>query len=71
MDGTPAETVLVGDAMISVPLTEGTHTVTFRYSNSAFRLGMLVTLLCVLAFCCLAPIYSPPLRSWLKSLKKK
>jgi len=71
VDGTPAETVLVGDAMISVPLTEGTHTVTFRYSNSAFRLGMLVTLLCVLAFCCLAPIYSPPLRSWLKSLKKK
>ena len=50
VDGEPVESTLVGDVMAAVPLTEGLHTVSFRYVNPAFRLGWKVTALCALAF---------------------
>lgn len=50
VDGKPAELKLVGDCMCAVELTEGSHTVSFRYHNSALSLGWKITLVCVLAF---------------------
>ena len=45
VDNEPAETVLVGDVMVGVELTEGHHTVRFVYKNAAFALGWKVSLL--------------------------
>ena len=45
VDNEPAETVLVGDVMVGVELTEGEHTVRFVYKNAAFALGWKVSLL--------------------------
>lgn len=39
VDGQEAEAVLVGECMISVPVTEGTHRVELVYRNRAFSLG--------------------------------
>jgi len=62
VDGEPAETVLIGDVMVGVMLTEGAHTVTFRYDNAAFSLGWKISLLCLVAFCVIAyVVYRPNL----------
>ena len=47
MDGKSVETVLVGDCMAAVPLTQGSHAVSFSYENPAFSLGWKVSLGCV------------------------
>jgi uncharacterized membrane protein YfhO len=39
VDGEKAEISLVGNCMVSLPLTEGDHTIDLRYENQAFRLG--------------------------------
>ena len=57
MDGEEAEPVLVGDVMLSLPLTEGAHTVEFRYRNDAFSLGWKISAICLLLFGLTAPIY--------------
>ena len=60
VDGQPAQITLVGDAMIGVELTEGNHTVTFRYRNAAFSLGAKISLLCTAVFLALfVLIYKP------------
>ena len=45
VDNEPAGTVLVGDVMVGVELTEGEHMVRFVYKNAAFALGWKVSLL--------------------------
>ena len=50
VDGKPAEITLVGDAMISLPMTQGDHTVSFRYENKAYAFGWKVSLGCALLF---------------------
>jgi len=50
VDGKPAEIVLVGDAMCGVMLTQGDHTVSFRYENAAFSLGWKISLGCLTVF---------------------
>ena len=50
VDGTPVNTVLVGDVMIGVPITAGKHIVSFTYSNKAFDLGWKISLVCLAAF---------------------
>ena len=60
VDGKEADIVLVGDAMISVPMTEGTHTVTLTYQNRAFAFGWKVSLGCALLFVAITfTMYSP------------
>ena len=61
VDGAPAEIVLIGNAMVGIPLAEGTHTVAFRYENKAFSLGWKVSLVCTLVFLGLAAWYYQPL----------
>ncbi len=50
VDGEPAEVLTVGDAMVSVMLTEGSHEVTFTYRNDAFSLGWKISLCSALVF---------------------
>jgi uncharacterized membrane protein YfhO len=50
VDGEKAEPVLVGNVMVGVELTEGTHKVTFQYHNAAFSLGWKISLVCLLVF---------------------
>ena len=50
VDGEPAEIVLIGVAMIGLEMTEGKHTVEFKYSNKAFDLGWKATLACLVVF---------------------
>ena len=47
VDGEETEVTLIGDAMVGVMLTEGTHTVTFRYENKAFTLGAIISAVCL------------------------
>lgn len=53
VDGKEAQITLIGDAMIGVMLKEGTHQITFRYENKVFRIGMIVSLVCVFVFICI------------------
>jgi uncharacterized membrane protein YfhO len=50
VDGEPAEVVLVGNCMVGLELTEGQHTITFRYRNTTFRNGLLISIGCLLLF---------------------
>lgn len=50
VDGEEQETKLVGNCMIAVDLTQGTHTVTLRYQNKAFSLGWKISLLSAAIF---------------------
>ncbi len=60
VDGKPADIVLIGDAMIGLLLSEGTHTVTFQYHNAAFSLGWKISLACTAVFAGLYfSIYQP------------
>ena len=62
VDGESAQIVLVGDCMIGLYLTEGTHAVSFSYHNAAFSLGAKITALCVIVFAALVYwIYKPRL----------
>ena len=57
VDGAEVQPVLVGDVMISVPLSQGSHEVEFVYLNSAFQLGWKISAICLLLFAITAPIY--------------
>ena len=50
VDGEEAELVLVGDAMIGLDLTEGSHEIVFVYENAAFTYGALISVFSLLAF---------------------
>jgi len=60
VDGKAADPVLVGDAMICVPLDKGIHTVTFRYTNDAFSVGLVVYLICFWIFALLVIFANRP-----------
>lgn len=46
VDGEESEIRLVGECMIGVPLTQGSHQVTFVYENAALSLGWKISLAC-------------------------
>ena len=50
VDGETAEIVLIGDAMVGLALTEGTHNVKFVYENDAFSLGWKISLVSFIVF---------------------
>ncbi len=60
VDGQEAEIKLVGDCMIAVELTEGTHTIAYTYRNEAFSLGWKITLGCAVIFALLILKYYKP-----------
>ena len=53
VDGKEADVVLVGDAMMALNLTEGTHTVSFRYHNKAFTYGAIISAVSLTTFLCI------------------
>ena len=57
VDGEEAETVLVGDVMLAVPMTAGEHTVEFVYENKAFSIGWKISAICLLLLATTAPLY--------------
>lgn len=64
VDGKEAELVLIGDCMVGLALTQGSHTVTFTYRNAAFSLGWKISLCCAVIFLAAAyPVYQPMLVS--------
>ena len=50
VDGEKAEIILVGNCMVSLMLTEGSHNIEFRYENQALRLGAQISGICALVF---------------------
>ena len=72
VDGEPAEITLVGDCMIGVELTEGSHRVSFRYHNAAFALGWKVSLGFAVVFLLLVQyVYKPDWKRYLPQRKRK
>ena len=65
VDGEDAEIVLVGDVMVGLMLTEGEHTVSFRYENKSFSLGWKISLVCLLAFLTICGVaYFPQIKAF-------
>jgi len=60
VDGQEAQIKLVGDCMVAVEVTEGTHTIVYRYQNKAFSLGWMVSLGCLAVFALLVWKLYPP-----------
>ncbi len=50
VNGVKTDNVLVGNAMVAVELTEGTHFVELRYENKAFEYGSAISIACAAAF---------------------
>ena len=71
VDGRKADITLIGDVMVGVELTEGTHTVTFSYHNAAFSLGWKISLGCMILFLLLIQaVYKPDWRSVISRKQK-
>jgi len=63
VDGKPAETVTIGDAMVGLLLSEGTHSIRFIYRNASFALGWKVSLGCFIVFAVIAiVVYTPTIQ---------
>ena len=70
VDGREAPVTLIGDAMMGVHLTEGSHTVSFRYKNPAFALGWKISLTSAALFLLLVQkVYRPDWKQLLKVRK--
>ncbi|MBQ7099945.1 MAG: YfhO family protein, partial [Oscillospiraceae bacterium] len=57
VDGQEVEPVLVGDVMVAVPLTAGSHEVEFVYRNAAFAIGWKISAICLLLLGITLPVY--------------
>ena len=66
VDGKVVETVKVGDAMLSIPLTEGEHTISITYHNNAFVLGAVATAISAITLIALWVIFYKPYKRFLK-----
>jgi uncharacterized membrane protein YfhO len=63
VDGKPADTVTIGDAMVGLLLPEGNHSIRFIYRNPAFSLGWKVSLSCLIILAAIAVVaYKPTLQ---------
>jgi uncharacterized membrane protein YfhO len=63
VDGKPADTVTIGDAMVGLLLPEGNHSIRFIYRNPSFSLGWKVSLGCFIIFAAIAVVaYKPTLQ---------
>ncbi len=50
VDAQRVETTTVGDVMLAIPLTQGEHTIYFRYKNNAYTIGACISLACAAVF---------------------
>lgn len=56
VDGTSVEITPVGDAMVAVPVTQGTHRITLRYCPKGFVSGLILSVTAILLLLLLAYI---------------
>ena len=71
VDGKRAEPVLVGDVMLGVELSEGSHTISFTYRNEALALGWKISLVCLLElFWLIYAFYQPHWKRIRKPFRK-
>ena len=71
VDGKETEVRLVGDCMVAVDLTEGTHSIVLRYKNRAFSLGWKISLVCAAVFVTFSYLAYKPDLSFLRRLLPK
>ena len=65
VDDQPVDTVLIGDAMLGLLLSEGSHTIRLIYHNAAFALGWKITLACMLVFTgVILAVYKPKFKRY-------
>ena len=58
VDGNEVTIKHIGDAMIGIELTEGIHSITFKYENKSFTLGWIISLSCSIIFLAITiPVY--------------
>ena len=57
VDGQPAEVIAIGNAVAGLLLSEGNHTVVFRYQNKAFNLGLVISLCSMFMFAGISSVY--------------
>ena len=69
VDGEKAEALTVGDAMVAVKLTQGSHTVTMRYVNRWAQLGLGISIVSLAVFLLLCWLRYPNLRKHLQRKK--
>ena len=69
VDGEPAEVVLIGDAMISVPVSAGTHTIRLSYCPPGFVVGSCMTGGAVLILVAAFVVERKRNRTWLTPVK--
>ena len=50
VDGVPVETAVVGECMLALPLSAGSHSIRLTYRNAAFSLGWKLSLACAAVF---------------------
>ena len=50
VDGHPVETAVVGECMLALPLSAGSHSIRLTYRNAAFSLGWKLSLACAAVF---------------------
>ena len=50
VDGHPVETAVVGECMLALPLSAGSHSIRLTYHNAAFSLGWKLSLACAAVF---------------------
>ena len=60
VDGQTVPTVLIGNAMLGLNISEGFHKVTFTYRNRMFSMGSLISIACAAVFLCCIWIYYQP-----------
>ena len=60
VDGKPVQTVLIGNAMVGLNLSEGYHEICFTYRNSSFSLGCMISGACLAVFVGCYWIYYQP-----------
>ena len=64
VDGRPVETAMVGDCMLALPLSAGSHSIQLTYHNAAFALGLRISIACAAVFVALLlTAYRSELRS--------
>ncbi len=72
VDGKEAEIILVGDCMVGLNLTQGVHEIEFIYKNSAYTMGLLVSLVSLVIFLgIIIEVYGTKIKAFLSTLKKK
>ncbi len=50
VDGKPADIIKIGDTMVGLLLSQGEHSITFQYKNTAFYTGAIISAVCFTAF---------------------